>query len=194
MNRNAKKKNAIRFGAIAIAILIFGGVFSVWALSTQATATAGIGSIQVDGIKVSEGFNAKNDYELLEDSVAGRPGSLNASDDNPYELYNISETTDGALQANYTAIVYLANGAELLDAGMRTMILDMNLTYSGTTIGNGTLTMENGKAAFTFNASNYDPANEMTVDIVGGSYSTHPWANFNGHDVKFVIDIAPGQP
>ena len=192
MSKNTKKKNAIRFGAIAIAILIVGGAFSVWALSTQATATAGIGEIHVDGIDPSAGDDSGT--ELLQDSVAGRPGSLNT----PYELYTIGEDGDGALNAEYTAVIYLTNGDELIDAGIRYMTLDMELNDDDDTtdpIDTGTLTLENGMAGFIFDAETEDMGTGLTVDIVGGSYSTHPFADFTEVDnVQFVIDIEPGQP
>ena len=187
MSKNTKKKNAIRFGAIAIAILIFGGAFSVWALSTQAEATAGVGEIHVDGIDPQEGTDAAGDEILLEDSVAGRPGSLNT----PYELYTIDEEGDGALDAEYTAIIYLTNGDELIDEGIRYMTLDMVLENGDGEIDTGTLTLENGMAGFNFDGS--QAGEDLTVDIVGGSYSTHPFADFDVGEVQFVIDIEPGQ-
>jgi len=174
MSKNTKKKNAIRFGAIAIAILIVGGAFSVWALSTQAEASGTIGEVMEDGIEVSPGDD--DGTELLEDSVAGRPGTVNT----PFELYTIDDT-DALDGADYVAIVYLVNGAELMDEGMRYLTLDFE--FNGQ---EQTLTLENGRVAFEFTEG--DLNGEESVEITGGSYGSHPFAEFN-EDVEFVIDV-----
>ena len=195
MSKNEKKKNAIRFGAIAVAILIFGGAFSVWALSTQATASAGIGDVEVDGITVDP---ANNDDVLLENSIAGRPGSLDASDDEPFELYDISEDDGedgtGALDNyEYVATVYLLNGAELVDAGMRHLTLEMELVDDANgdePVDTGAVTLEGGRATFVFDAEDID----ATIQITGGAFGTYPFADFEDvENVEFIIDVEPGQ-
>ena len=195
MSKNTKKKNAIRFGAIAIAILIVGGAFSVWALSTQAEAQAGIGEIEVDGITVEPGEDSED--ELLEDSIAGRPGSLNLEDAegnfDPFELYDIGDDDDdGALENyEYVATVYLLNGAELVDAGMRHLTLEMELVdVDGNEVDTGAVTLEGGRATFVFDAEDID----ATIQITGGAFGTYPFADFEDVDnVEFIIDVEPGQ-
>ncbi|MFW6064907.1 MAG: hypothetical protein ACOC8Y_04965, partial [Candidatus Natronoplasma sp.] len=128
MSKNAKKKNAIRFGAIAIAILIFGGVFSVWALSTQATASAEVGDISSDDLVVDPGTDTVDeggDTNLLQASVAGRPGSVATG----YELFSIDDSSiptdfEGS---DYSAIVYLTNGDDLIEDDVRHLTLDLVL-------------------------------------------------------------------
>ncbi len=197
INKNEKKKKVIRFGAIAVAIMIFGGVFSAWAFSTQAPATAGIGEILVDGLTVEPGANASEDETLLEDSWAGSAGTVNANDTDPYELYDIGEGEEDALdEATYTSTVYLMNGADLMDAGIRYLTLDMNLTdHEGETIDNHTLTLENGRVQFTFTAEDLGGSGNIdgSVNITGGSYGTHTFASFDTiESVEFLIDIEPG--
>lgn len=179
MSKNQKKKNAIRFGVIAVAILLFAGTLSVWALSTQATATAGVGTVQPDGITVSQGSGSGS--QLLENSIAGKPGTVNT----PFELYTIDDSE--AVATDYTAIVYLTNGADLMDEGLRYMTLDIELQDDeGATVDSHTLTLENGRVAFNFTAGDIDSG---SVTITGGTYgSYYPWADISS-DVSFLIDV-----
>jgi len=180
MSKNTKKKNAIRFGALAVAALLFLGVFSAWALSTQATAEAGIGEISVDGISVDT--DAPN--TLLEDTIAGRPGNVAQHGG----LFTLEE--DGVNEAEFTAIVYLENGADLMEEGLRSLTIDMEAADAeGDTTQ--TLTLENGRVAFYFEEDPFDT--DLDIDINGGSYGTHPFAgNLGGETVDLMIDVEPG--
>lgn len=160
------KKNAIRFGAVAIAILIFGGAFSVWALSTQATATAGVGDVDEDiGI---ESINTPGDVEF-EDTFAGRPGEIDGGN-----LFTI-EFDDNARDA-YSAVVYLA---ETDLEGLRTFAMDF-----GDGIGN--LTLENGRVEFEIE----DTEGSYDINVNGGFYHAHPFQDLPD-DIQFMIDIEP---
>jgi len=194
MSKNTKKKNAIRFGALAVAALLFLGVFSAWAQGADAQASAEIGEIEVDGIHVTD----EADGILLEGSIAGRPGTVNADEESPYSLFEISEDEDEALTGyEYIATVYLTNGAELVEEGVRSLTLEIQLD-DGDDDTNGltetaVLTLDSGQASFTFE---WDPPADETidVDIIGGSWATYPFADFGGtaeDTVDFMIDIEP---
>ncbi|MBS3817488.1 MAG: hypothetical protein KGY76_08010 [Candidatus Thermoplasmatota archaeon] len=179
--KNDKKKNAIRFGALAVAILIFGGIFSVWALSTQATAEGQVGYVQPEGISVSAG--GSDGDQLLAPSVAGRPGQVN----HPFELFNIDASD--AVGAEYDAIIYLTNGADLMDDGLRYMTLDiaLNNTDTNTNIGTQTLTLENGRVNFTFKPGAIDSFGK--VEITGGTYGSYTFSGNIAGPVEFMIDV-----
>jgi len=198
MSKNTKKKNAIRFGAIAVAALLFLGVFSAWALGAQATATAGIGDVEVDGLTVSAAGEGENGATLLEDSIAGRPGTVAT----PYQLYEFNEDENYALNAEYTAMVYLVDAADLADSGIRYMTLEIGLYEEGDDeegddletvdpIDDGVLTLENGHAGFTFDNDTVTVDN-LEVHITGGSYGTHPLADLSeAGPISFMIDVEP---
>ncbi|MFW6144754.1 MAG: hypothetical protein ACOC55_04205 [Candidatus Natronoplasma sp.] len=192
MNKNEKKKNAIRFGALAVAILIFGGIFSVWALSTQATADAWVGDISSDDIVVEAGENTAqgtNEKALLQTSVAGRPGSV-ATD---YELFSIDDSAVVGTDfegSDYSAIVYLTNGDALIEDDVRHLTLDLVLEDSNEgELDSHTLTLENGRAALEFTGGDIDAGSVM---IEGGSYGTYTFIDTLGTQPSFMIDVEPG--
>ncbi|MFP4001696.1 MAG: hypothetical protein ACLFU5_07335 [Thermoplasmata archaeon] len=191
MSKNTKKKNAIRFGAIAIAILIFGGVFSVWALSTQATASAEVGDISSDDLTVDPGTDTvdEGDTTLLQTSVAGRPGSVSTD----YELFSIDDSdvvgTDFE-ESDYSAIVYLTNGDDLIEDDVRHLTLDLVLEDTdGDELDSHTLTLENGRAALEFTGGDIDAGSVM---IEGGSYGTYTFIDTLSTQPSFMIDVEPG--
>lgn len=173
--KNDKKKNAIRFGAIAVAALLFVGIFSAWALSTQATADVTVGDV-ADDIGI-ESIDTPGDV-TFEDTFAGRPGNIDGGN-----LFTINFEDDTA--ESYTAIVYLSETEDL--DGIRTFGMEFEDTAGVEFLdGDDTLTLENGRIALEIDPAE-DPV-EITVD--GGFYHAHPFADLP-EDIEFMIDIEP---
>jgi len=181
-DKNKRKKTAIRIGSLALALIILGSVFSVWALSTRATATAGVGTVADDAIDVTGNDNAI----MLEDSFAGRPGNVDGGD-----LFTI-EVDTGHLASDYTATVYLTNAYELVDEGMRSLVLRFNDGEDNDNLNAldaHYLTLENSK--LTFQLNNLGAGDIVNITVEGGSYQTHPFQDLETGP-EFLIDIEPG--
>lgn len=194
MNKNEKKKNAIRFGALAVAILLFAGVFSVWALSSQAIAEGEIGDIHVEGLDAQLESEFDADNPLLEDSFAGRPGRVNDG-----QLFQIE--AEGEFTADYTAAVHLINGADLMDEGLRYLTVDMALVEDSGDLPDpipeeqtGTLTLENGRAVFHLEEDTFTTEDDTRdVVVLGGTYGTYPFADFGAETtVELMLDVEAG--
>jgi len=172
MSKNTKKKNAIRFGALAVAALIFLGVFSAWALSTQATATATVGDV-AEGGQIDDISTGSVNFE---DTIAGRPGDITDGTLFTIEFEDVEEGED-PIADTYEVVVYLADTE--LD-GIRTFAMDFDNTEEA-------LTLENGRIAFEVD---FVDGGSVDVDVTGGFYHAYLFQETT-ENIDFMIDVEP---
>ncbi len=175
--KNDKKKNAIRFGAIAVAALLFVGIFSAWALSTQETATAEVGIGDAPpGLEI----NDAGPGDLISDGIQGRPDSVNEEVD----LFTVAKEEDNLFDGNYEVTVSIVNIDEIKNE-YRYLNLDLEADESDA----GYLTLENGRVSFAIDSTDIEDGDEVTISVEGGSYQA---IDDTATSVEFLIDVEEG--
>ena len=174
--------------AIAMLLVVGLGSFQYWAVGSQLTASATVGSVDTTGVTVTAGDPAP--VLVPHPVITGKPGPVGNTS---YELYNttLAETT---YKENYTATVHLTNADVLGESytylNMKVELKNYNAT-SGNDVSNITskwLTLENGRVQLTIDRDNFNSSFPAKIYITDGNYYI-PEGESSGADPSFVIDV-----
>ncbi|MBS3817485.1 MAG: hypothetical protein KGY76_07995, partial [Candidatus Thermoplasmatota archaeon] len=166
----SKKEYGIRILVLVTAVLLFGGVFSVWALSTQERANAGVGDLYEVTIEGNEGL------ERILNSTTGSSGGVKQDK----KLFDIIPDADYP-RDNITGSIHLFNGGEV-EKHLNSLTIELKADEK--VIGNITL----GHGQTSFQISEQNGWDQFTINTTGrGSYSRKPGAD--EFDLHFMVQI-----
>ncbi len=187
MMKKINVKNGSKILTVVIAILLFGGVFSVWAFSTQRSARTGVGRIKnvEELIDIEEGGNADND-DILGSFIGEKPGRIA---DN-YSLYEVIQLVDVAPVEKYEVTLYSTN---VIDLASHMRSLSMNITLqdeTGRYINHTHLTLEKGMVSFSVDGEDFTEEN-LQVMVEGSHYGTYDWGWTGPEKAEFLLEVEP---
>ncbi|MEF8873888.1 MAG: hypothetical protein V5A88_04360 [Candidatus Thermoplasmatota archaeon] len=164
------KENGTRAIVALIAVLLFGGAFSVWALSTQEGVKVGVGDIYEVNIEGNE------DLQRILNSTTGSSGGVKQDK----KLFDVTPGTDYP-RNNITGSVHLYNAGEV-EKHLNSLTIE--LKADGKVIGN--ITLAHGETSFQISEGNgWD---QFSINTTGrGSYSRKP--DTDELELHFMVQI-----
>lgn len=164
--------------AIAMLLVVGLGSFQYWAMGTQSTATATIGSVDTIEVTVTTGSPDIVTHPI----ITGKPGPVGNS-----SAYLYKVAPDTTYNENYTATVYLTNTDDL---GQDYTYLNMNVTLqNGSSVINSKwLMLETGRIQFKIDNVNFSSSFPAYINITDGNYYI-PSGETATADPSFVIDV-----
>ncbi|MFW5907927.1 MAG: InlB B-repeat-containing protein [Candidatus Natronoplasma sp.] len=168
--KKIKEKNGIKLVILVIAVLLFGSVFSVWAVSTQESANVGVGDLYEVTIEGDE------DLQRMLNSTTGSSGDVKQDK----KLFDIIPDPDHPTDT-ITGSIHLYNAGEV-EKHLNSLTIELKADEK--VIGN--ISLVHGQTSFQISEENgWD---RFTINTTGrGSYSRKPEAD--EFDLRFMVQI-----
>ncbi len=172
-----KKENSVRALVVVIALLIFGGSFSVWAVSTQEQASVGVGEVyEVD-------MEGNPELENILQPTTGDAGGI----EEDKELFYFS-SEEQQLRDTLQGTIYIYNSGEV-DGDLNELMIE--LKAEGEDIEEqvlGTLTLTEGSLNFHISIEDGWDGSEITLSTTGnGSYIRKE--GVEALDLEFMLQV-----